>query len=453
MPGSCHSRDVVHCISLLYPQPYVPRILCPKSSIHTSQLLRNNSNEPRRVRIRFTADPVQDCILVLHRRRGSLALRRRRSAFLYARTEHERRRHSVARQRHHLSERVRTVSRPQRGYCFPGAPSAAAHPTVEGRSRRESCCYASSAVPRFVLRSPFPLGVAYSGHNAAVYPRTYDPSYAVSCCILAVIFAAAFALIFPLLAPAVLLLLFLTLLGKYGDSFYARVLDLTTFLPAHRFLIGYVYGRTHSQTGGLLQIWLLRRLGKVLAFQPLLFGLIFLTRRLWIEGGILVGTAFCVVVANESFCNWRTRPAGRSSLSPITVNSLSTFERTANPGKRRDLDEENTSLVSSSRMTRARGSFASVLEMMSLTLAVTPSPSETRGPVPLGPCSLVVFSLLSSTKSPQQKQKPSTTSRPQNAPPVRTPTRHRTFRHSPSPTTQRRCLVCSTPRSSSRRRL
>ena len=86
----------------------------------------------------------------------------------------------------------------------------------------------------------------------------------------------------------------------------------------------------------------------------------------------------------ESFCNWRTRPPGRASLSPITANSLATFEQSARPGKRRDVDEESTSLVSSSRITRARGSFASVLEMMSLTLAVTPSPSENRGPVPLG---------------------------------------------------------------------
>ncbi|RDX50995.1 hypothetical protein OH76DRAFT_1507025 [Lentinus brumalis] len=198
----------------------------------------------------------------------------------------------------------------------------------------------------------------------AVYPRTYDPSYAISCAIVAIIFASAFALIFPLLAPAVLLLLLLTLI-------------------AHRFLIGYVYGRTHSQTGGLLQIWLLRRLGTILAFQPLVLGLIFLSRRLWAEGGVLCAAALFVVIVVEGFCNWRTKIPGRSSLSPITQDSLSTFEKNAKPARPRDLDEESTSLVSSARISRARGSFASVLEMMSLTLAVTPSPSENRGPVPL----------------------------------------------------------------------
>ncbi|KAI8990545.1 hypothetical protein BD414DRAFT_413825 [Trametes punicea] len=204
----------------------------------------------------------------------------------------------------------------------------------------------------------------------AVYPQSYDPYYAASCSVFAIILASAFVLIYPLLAPVVLLLLFLTLI-------------------AHRFLVGYVYGRTLSQTGGLLYIWLLRRLGTVFAFQPLLLGLIFLSRRLWAEGGVLCGVAFLVVVVVEGFCSWRTRLAGRYSLSPITLDSLATFERTAVPGKHRSVDEESTSLVSSARNTRARGSFASVLEMMSLTLAVTPSASEARGPVPLGTSTLV----------------------------------------------------------------
>ncbi len=118
-------------------------------------------------------------------------------------------------------------------------------------------------------------------------------------------------------------------------------------------------------------------------------GLIFLTRRLWIEGGILVGAAIFVVVIVESYCSWRIRLPTCSSLTPITQDSLRTFEQNAKPGIGRELDDETTSLVSSARNTaRVRGSFASVLEMMSL-LAVTPSPSETRGPVPLGKCCLV----------------------------------------------------------------
>ncbi|KII94048.1 hypothetical protein PLICRDRAFT_101453 [Plicaturopsis crispa FD-325 SS-3] len=201
----------------------------------------------------------------------------------------------------------------------------------------------------------------------AVYPRTYNPTFATGACVLAIVFASIFSLIFPLIGPPVVVLLFLTLI-------------------AHRYLVGYVYGRTHSQTGGLLQIWLLQRFGTLLALQPLLLGLIFLSRRLWIEGGILAGVAFAVVVFVEGYCNHKTSLPGRRSLSHVTQDSLMTFTEAACPETRSFIDEERTSLVTSSQGPSGRvrrGSMASVLEMMSLTLAVMPSPSQVRGPVPL----------------------------------------------------------------------
>ncbi|KZT30913.1 hypothetical protein NEOLEDRAFT_1053480 [Neolentinus lepideus HHB14362 ss-1] len=198
----------------------------------------------------------------------------------------------------------------------------------------------------------------------AVYPRTYNASFAMGCCILGLIFASTFSLIFPLIGPAVVILVFLTLI-------------------AHRYLIGYVYGRTRSQTGGLVQIWLLKRLGTLVAFQPFLMGLIFLTRRLWPEAGVLLGSALAVVLVVEGYAAWKTRQPGLRSLGNVTRNSLDTFEKTAQT-PHLDLDEESTSLVSSSnRNTRMRGSFASVLEMMSMTLAITPALTRQRGPVPL----------------------------------------------------------------------
>lgn len=232
---------------------------------------------------------------------------------------------------------------------------------------------------------------------SAVYPRTYDPTYATGCCVLAVLLASAFSLIFPLLAPGAVVLLFLTLIGTF-DYFQNLIFrndkysSLIFLESAHRFLIGYVYGRTHSQTGGLLSLWLLKRFGTILAFQPLILGLILLSRRLWIEGGILCGVALFVALFVETYCTWRTRLAGRRSLSPITKDSLDTFTKTARPTACPDSDEESTSLVSSNRTTRARGSFASILEMMSLTLAVMPSTSQARGPVPLGEWSSSFFS-------------------------------------------------------------
>jgi hypothetical protein len=216
----------------------------------------------------------------------------------------------------------------------------------------------------------------------AVYPRTYDPTFATGACVLAIIFACTFSLIFPLIGPAVVVLLFLTLVGRYFSSDEVFTL-LTVGIAAHRFLVGYVYARTHSQTGGLLQIWLLRRFATLLAFQPLLLGLIVLSRRLWILAGVLLGVAIGIIIVVEVYCNWKTRLPGPSSLSAITQDSLRTFASTAHLSVGHNADDENTSFFSTSRGARTRGSMASVLDMMSLTLAVEPSPSQQRGPVPL----------------------------------------------------------------------
>ncbi|KAF8183820.1 hypothetical protein K438DRAFT_1838672 [Mycena galopus ATCC 62051] len=201
----------------------------------------------------------------------------------------------------------------------------------------------------------------------AVYPRTYNPAFATGACILAIIFASTFSIIFPLVAPAVVILLFLSLV-------------------AHRFLVGYVYARTHSQTGGLLQIWLLRRFGTLLSLQPILLGLIFLSREFWIEGGVLCGAGVFVILFVEIFVITKTRQPGRGSLSPITRDSLDAFSKAARPPttKRRTVDDESTSLVSSARVGhRTRGSMASVLEMMSVTLAVMPPRRPEQVSIPL----------------------------------------------------------------------
>ncbi|KAG6919045.1 hypothetical protein DXG01_009755 [Tephrocybe rancida] len=113
-------------------------------------------------------------------------------------------------------------------------------------------------------------------------------------------------------------------------------------------------------------------------------GLIFLSREFWIEGGVLAGAGVAVIIFVEAYTAWKMRLPGRKSLSPITQNSLATFEVTAWDTSRRAIDDEGTSHGSSSgRNPRLRGSMASVLEMMSVTLAVMPSNTNHRGPVPL----------------------------------------------------------------------
>ncbi|KAI0299794.1 hypothetical protein BC826DRAFT_1090413 [Russula brevipes] len=198
----------------------------------------------------------------------------------------------------------------------------------------------------------------------ATYPRTYNPLFAMACCILAFTFASTFAMIFPLIGPPVVVLILLTLV-------------------AHRFLIGYVYGRTRSQTGGLLQIWLLKRFASLLALQPILLGLILLSRRLWPEGSTLVATGIVTIFFVEVYTRLKERQPGRGALSPVSQHALESFRKAARPSRLTIPEEESTSIVSSGRAARTRGSFASVLDMMSMTLAVVPSQYQQHGPVPI----------------------------------------------------------------------
>lgn len=226
-------------------------------------------------------------------------------------------------------------------------------------------------VPGFLLLQPIRLWTVLKAEARAVtprqrfravYPPTYNPTFAISSCILAFMFASTFVLIFPLIAPAAVILLLLSLI-------------------AHRFLVGYVYARTRSETGGRLQIWLLARFATLLSFQPILLGLIFLSHRIWIEGSVLVGAGVVVILIVETYTSLKLRLPGRASLSPITRDSLDSFTSAADSYLVDDF--EGTTNGSSTRGGIARGSMASVLDMMSLTLAVHPSAPSYRGPVPL----------------------------------------------------------------------
>lgn len=130
-------------------------------------------------------------------------------------------------------------------------------------------------------------------------------------------------------------------------------------------------------------MWLLKRFASVVAFQPILLGLIFLSRRIFIEGGILVGVGAAAIIFVEIYAKWKTRRPGRNTLSNVTLDALDTFAERASTATGQGEGSEVASVASPPRM-RQRGSMASVLEMMSLTLAVMPSSQQSRGAVPLG---------------------------------------------------------------------
>ena len=208
---------------------------------------------------------------------------------------------------------------------------------------------------------------------------------------MAVILASTFSLIFPLIGPAVVILLILTIIGEWNTACSCIMHTNANFSLAHRFVVGYTYGRIDPQTGGLMQIWLLRRFAVVVTFQPILLGLILLTMRLFIPGGILIGVAVLAIAIIEIYAWHKLRLPGRGSLGSVTRDALEKFEAMARAKGRRGIEEEGTSLVSSQQGRRPRGSFASVLEMMSLTLAVMPTPQVNRRPVPLGKPAPVIW--------------------------------------------------------------
>lgn len=144
-----------------------------------------------------------------------------------------------------------------------------------------------------------------------------------------------------------------------------------------------MYGRTRSQTGGLLQIWLLKRLASLIALQPILLGLILLTRKIWPEGSALIAVGVVIIIFVSLYTRIKERQPGRGALSPVALHALESFRKAAQPGRPTLLDEESTSVVSSGRGARTRGSFASVLEMMTTTLAVMPTQYQQHGPVPI----------------------------------------------------------------------
>lgn len=203
---------------------------------------------------------------------------------------------------------------------------------------------------------------------------------------LAIVFASMFSVIFPLIGPPVVLLLFLALVGMW--QFKLTVDQSPDHLSAHRYLVGYVYGRVHAgQTGGLTQMWLIRRFGTLLCLQPLLLGLILLAYRFWTLGGVLVGCGVLIVLIVELFTWWRSRLPGIKTLRPENRAALKTFRLAArsSPNAFQQSNNGEEGREGSARVrTRSRGSLASILDMMSFTLAVAPTSGRRKRPVPLG---------------------------------------------------------------------
>jgi hypothetical protein len=114
-------------------------------------------------------------------------------------------------------------------------------------------------------------------------PSSFSPIFATLPCLIAVFYAFSLIFIFPLLAIPILLLLYLGYISTRYTVEYAQ----TT--------------RSGGYTGALIALWTIRRFGWVLGTQPLLFGLIMLSRREWAIGGVSIAIGGIAVILSEIF--------------------------------------------------------------------------------------------------------------------------------------------------------
>ncbi|WVQ83967.1 hypothetical protein IAT38_006112 [Cryptococcus sp. DSM 104549] len=112
-------------------------------------------------------------------------------------------------------------------------------------------------------------------------PPSYTPSYGVAASLVAVFYACPLLFIYPLLAIPIIVLLYLSLV-------------------AHRYMSEHVFvERSGGYIGILTAIWTVRRFGWILPVQPVLYGLLLLSRDEWVPGGVSLGVAAAILMLSE----------------------------------------------------------------------------------------------------------------------------------------------------------
>ncbi|WVW78796.1 hypothetical protein I302_100758 [Kwoniella bestiolae CBS 10118] len=135
-------------------------------------------------------------------------------------------------------------------------------------------------------------------------PPAYSPAMGMAPCLLEVFYASTLLFIFPLLSIPIIVLLYLSFI-------------------ANRYMIEHVFVDTSAgHTGTILALWTVRRFGWILGFQPLLYGLILLSRDEWAIGGVSIGVAVVVVAISEGLTILRYREKRRRNLNGNTRKAL-----------------------------------------------------------------------------------------------------------------------------------
>ena len=165
---------------------------------------------------------------------------------------------------------------------------------------------------------------------------------------MAVFYAAALLFIFPLLAIPILILLYLS------------------FVVVHH-QVEYLHAPSKGYEAATLALWTIRRFGWVLALQPLIYGLIVLSRREWEIGGISIGVAVVTVIISELVTAGLHPSPKRNKLSASTQKSLDDISHAM---RHPPVPAQLTRAISgsSSQILRSRQSTSSMLRRLTTLL-------------------------------------------------------------------------------------
>lgn len=159
------------------------------------------------------------------------------------------------------------------------------------------------------------------------------------------------------------------------------LLFLGLLFLASRFLATYTDCNLHGSSGGHLAIGLLWILGRTLCLQPLLLGLVLLSRREWQIGGASVGVAFAGLIVFEVLVRSKCR---RRRIDREDRNQLQSFAQRLKKETVELVDdgtpEPESDLPASDNIRRR--SNATIFELMS-DLLIPSDRRRSRGALPL----------------------------------------------------------------------
>ncbi|ORX33503.1 hypothetical protein BD324DRAFT_658318 [Kockovaella imperatae] len=163
-------------------------------------------------------------------------------------------------------------------------------------------------------------------------PPSFDMAFALLPFLIAVFYAFSLIFLFPLLAIPLLLMLFLSLVA-------GRYMIENVCVDKH--------GGFISPTLGL---WVITRFGLLLSLQPLLYGLILLSRREWAIGSVSLALALITVLLVSGLTFLRYPSPRRKDLPIRTKNALADLRRDMKRDSKTDDAEPRSHRVSDSSM-------------------------------------------------------------------------------------------------------